>query len=73
MKSFGQILYRIGRAEVKYAPIMSGLFAKATIVGGASLVGYGIGRETISWVIAGLLVTPMGLAVDRARKIVKKK
>ena len=70
MKSLGQILYRIGEAEVKYAPIMSGLFAKAAVVGGAGLTGYGIGAENIPWAIAGLLITPMGLAVDKAREVV---
>ncbi len=70
--NIGQILYKIGEFEVEYAPRLSGIVAKATIVGGAFLTGAGIGSEEPSLLIAGLLALPIGLSAYGVRKSVKE-
>ena len=71
------VLYRIGESGVEYAPRLSGIIGKTMVVGGALLIGCEIGEiigldasaENFYLMAAGLIITPMGLALDKAREV----
>lgn len=74
------ILYKVGEFEVEYAPRLSGIVAKAMVAGGALLIGYELSEISggsastgdISMMVAGALILPAGLALDKVRKTVKE-
>ena len=61
------IMAKTGEGLVNYSIPMSNFFAKATILMGAGLVGYGI-EDNPLLSIAGGTISIMGLVVDKVRE-----
>ena len=75
------VLYKIGDLGAEYAPRLSGIAAKTIVVGGALLIGCELGEvigldtsaENFYLMATGLIITPIGFALDKAREVAMRK
>jgi hypothetical protein len=75
------VLYKIGDLGAEYTPRLSGIVTKTMVVGGGLLIGCELG-EVLGWDVSaensylmavGLIITPLGIALDKAREVAMRK